>query len=701
MHTLPVSWKKVLMSFVLAAMACVVSADAVAEEHPREREEQSGNVEEITIIGSCERFRVPVEMTAATAVPDAAAMLERIPGADVNRNGPLSGIAQYRGLFGDRLNVVVDGVPVVPVGPNHMDAPLSYISRQRLESLEIHRGIAPVSAGLETLGGAILVSSDKGSFADGDALEFHGDLRSSAASVNEGYGAGGLVSLASDRNRLYVGASTESGDDVEFTDGTVKPTRHRREIYDLGYGLRVGDHNLGLDYRRLDTGRTGTPALPMDIQFVETDVVSANYQGKAGDSVFEARLFWSDGEHEMDNFTLRTPMNPAKRRLTVADGRASGLSLAATKPMGGHYLRLGVDGDRSAHDADIENPDDREFFVVNFNDASRNRYGLWAEWIGRPAPGWQLEAGLRYNQIETNADEVATSMGMAAKVLQERFNSADRSITDHNFDWVLQGNYELWPSLVLEAGAARKTRSPSYQERYLWLPLKSTGGLADGKNYVGDIDLEPEVSHEIEFGLEWNDRGLRLSPRAFYRTVDDYIQGTPATDAEVLQVSRMMGDPAPLQFSNVEAELYGADVAWSAAMGDHWLLDGTVGYVRGKRRDIDDDLYRIPPFNGLLALTYETVKWALTVETEVYLRQDDVSATNDEGPTGGYALMNVRGNRELGGGVELTFGVNNVFDRRYADHIGGVNRAGDGDVGVGKRLPGLGVNAYLALRRTW
>ena len=77
------------------------------------------------------------------------------------------------------------------------------------------------------------------------------------------------------------------------------------------------------------------------------------------------------------------------------------------------------------------------------------------------------------------------------------------------------------------AKAARKTRSPHYLERFAWLPLEVTAGLADGNNYVGDVDLDPEISYEVELGLDWRGSALFVAPRAFYRNVDDYIQGVP------------------------------------------------------------------------------------------------------------------------------------------------------------------------------
>lgn len=88
-------------------------------------------------------------------------MAEKLPGASVNRNGPLTSIAQYRGLFGDRVNTLVDGVRISQAGPNSMDSPLSYIAASQLDNLTLYRGIAPVSSGIETIGGTIEASKNR------------------------------------------------------------------------------------------------------------------------------------------------------------------------------------------------------------------------------------------------------------------------------------------------------------------------------------------------------------------------------------------------------------------------------------------------------------------------------------------------------------------------------------------------------------
>lgn len=71
--------------------------------------------------------------------------MPQAPGANVNSNGPITGIPQYRGMYGPRIATSLDGNQLAPAGPNWMAPPISYAVSAQLESLEIYRGLAPVS----------------------------------------------------------------------------------------------------------------------------------------------------------------------------------------------------------------------------------------------------------------------------------------------------------------------------------------------------------------------------------------------------------------------------------------------------------------------------------------------------------------------------------------------------------------------------
>jgi iron complex outermembrane receptor protein len=637
--------------------------------------------------------------------PGTAELLKRTPGANVNFNGPLTGITQYRGMFGNRMNVLVDGLHINSGGPNSMDPPLHYMPRPRVEGLEIFRGIAPVSSGLETIGGTIMAHSKRGEFSEGENFELSGYVDGGGQSVDKGYSAGGIATLSNNRHLIELGGSREKGDDTDFGDGTIADTAYDRNTYDLGYGFRSDSQEMGIRYLHNDTNETGTPALPMDIIFFDSDFINGDYHADIGDMSLDAKLGYSKIDHQMNNFELRAPPpDQARYRFTNADSRGWTYTLKALKPLAMGNVNFGIDGNLAQHNATIFNPNNSNFFVQNFNDVNRDRWGVFTEWRSRYAGAWGSELGLRYTRVDMEAGQVDGTPAQTPggpQVLRDRFNNAKRDITDNNIDAVVKINYQLRPDLKAELGLARKTRSPSYQESYLWLPLQATGGLADGNNYVGNLELDPELAYQVELSLNWQTRDLYLIPHIFYRRVNDYIQGTPVSDPVVLAVSTANGDPSPLQFNNVEAEFYGVDLEAGYALTESWHADALLSLVRGERRDIDDNLYRIAPPNATVAMSYIQPRWSASVEGEFYAKQDKVSQTNEETPSAGYGLLNLFGQYTLYEAhrttTTLRAGIDNVLDKTYQPHLNGTNRVRNSDVPVGERQPGPGRNFYARL----
>jgi iron complex outermembrane receptor protein len=346
------------------------------------------------------------------------------------------------------------------------------------------------------------------------------------------------------------------------------------------------------------------------------------------------------------------------------------------------------------------------FYVDNFNDVERDRYSAYVENDYAFSAQSKVKTGVRVSHVKTDAGNVDSSMAMMnanVATLRDNFNNSDLSQQDTLLDlaWVL--THALSDTLDVELGLARKQRAPSYQERYLWLPMQSTSGLADGNNHVGNVDLDPETAYQLELGLDWHTPKAGFSPRVFYHHINDYIQGTAATDMAVVMVSTMMGgDATPLEFNNVDAKLYGFDANWYASLTPNWQLDGTISYVRGKRRDTSDNLYRIAPLNARTQLSYNQPTWRVGLETVMMAAQHDVSSENEEEETSGYTLFNLLASYSATQQVKLNAGINNLFDRSYQDHLAGYNRNNTAtDVAVGERLYGLGRSAYVNVSLSW
>ncbi len=664
--------------------------------------------------------------TQAYVPADTAMMLGKVPGANVNKNGALTGIVQYRGMFGTRVNVQLDGLNVAPAGPNWMDPPLSNIPSQFLDSLTVVRGVSPVSAGSETIGGTVSAKSKRIRFGDSGAFEASGELLGGYESANDGWSAGALLGTANQRQRIQFQGSWDDADNLRAGEGDeLIPSGYRRKSWALGYGARKGAHVVDVTYQHNRVDDSGTPALPMDIVFLDGDLYNLEYAGSLGIFELEGRLHYQATDHRMDNYSQRAPMRMANgmamRRFATTDSSDWAWDLRASTDMAGGLLSFGVDGWLARHGADIFSPDNAGFHVENYKDIERDRLGLFGEWEGEFGKGWNLLAGLRYTHVHSDAGAVsAQGLGMTQPLvdnLVSGFNSGDRSRDDDMLDLAVKLGRALSETTTVELGLGIKNRAPSYQERYLWLPLESTAGLADRRTYIGNPDLDPETAYQIDLGLNWKGHGAYLTPRIFYKRVNDFIQGTPLTEGAAPSYRRRVGNAikgnnfctdnpgapfcVPLRFTNVDAEFQGFDAGFGMRFNPHWSVDGSISYVRGKRRDISDNLYRIAPLNGTLALSYRRTNWSVTTEGVFYAAQDDVSKTNAEQATPGYGIVNLLGSYRIGNDLMVYAGVNNLFDRRYSDHLAGYNRVSadangePSDLAVGERIPGAGRSLFI------
>ena len=123
--------------FLLATLVFSISYSETVYSGEENVSEDVASITEIVVIGEIINPGVVGIMPTQGGINDAAALLKQVPGANVNSNGPLSGIAQYRGLFGDRINVSSDGASYKSACANAMDAPLSHVPSSLTDVLTI------------------------------------------------------------------------------------------------------------------------------------------------------------------------------------------------------------------------------------------------------------------------------------------------------------------------------------------------------------------------------------------------------------------------------------------------------------------------------------------------------------------------------------------------------------------------------------
>lgn len=693
--------KTVLLSTITSSTLSF-SSSALADEAP----DSMGELEVITITNQRHHGLESLKGYAQgyTSAPDLADWLTSVPGANINRNGPVTGIAQYRGLYGDRVATSLDGHPVIGAGPNAMDTPLSYSTPLIVDSMTVYRGVAPVSAGINTLGGAIEVNMRKAETTNAKGTELTGDVQAGYRSNNQAKTLSAVTNIASGDVAILLYGNSQTGDSMESGEGIeISPTDFDK--VQLGGDIRYkkNENEIGLTYHYTDTGESGTPALPMDIEYIESHRITIDGAFSLSEWQGEWQLGYLDADHGMTNFLMRENTDPSSYRRNNATAETSDFKIKLTKAFSFGELAFGVDGYFATHDSVITNPNNMMFEVVNFNDVEDNRYGIFTQWQNQFSDT-NVQLGVRLKRAESNAGEVNSSMrmmanmmGMLAGDLQDDFNNAERKVSDNNVDIALNTQTKLTNNLSFSAGVGLKNRAPSYQERYLWTPMEATGGLADGHTYIGDINLKSETAYQLDLGLNYQDESFMIAPHIFYQSIDDYIQGTPLEMEDMtarMMANMMAGDTNPLKFSNVDAKLYGIDLNSYYNVTDAIQLSTIVSYVQGERRDIDDNLYRIAPLNGQVDVSYNAESWMVKASLVMATKQSDVSVTNNEQETSGYGVVNIDAQYFFNNDLALRLGVDNILDKNYQNHLGGYNRVKGTDIAVMSRLPSEGVSAW-------
>lgn len=644
-------------------------------------------------------------MPEQIALPaDATTIAARVPGGAFFGNGALSGQLSYRGLAGQRVLGRINGQRFASGGPNAMDPPFHYAPSVLVERIDVARGVAQVSQG-PSLAGAVNAQLFETDFAAGEKLSPDLRVTSQYRSVDNSYAIGALAGVSNENWRFGVIASREEGEDYDFPGGTATGTSFERNLYGAHAGFQTDTGEIFLEYRRSETDPTGNPPFALDIVFFDTDFVQGGFRGEIADDVhLSLRLGHVAVRHLMDNQTTRNPVAPPNRaRATFADADTSTAELSVRFGQDNSFIEIGADVELTDKFVTITNPFNDAFSIQAQPDFDAERIGAFAQW--RSALGdMQFELGARFDSVQHNAGipQLGSAVPMGPRVLAAAFTAADRDVRQTTVDgvfraWMPMG--DITPRVTL----ARKQRVASLLERFGWLPTEASFGLADGNIYVGNLGLDPETAWIAELGFDYDSDAFSIRPTAFYRRVDDFIQGVPfdntigVIDSPVEMIAAMNGDSTPLRFGNVDAELFGIDFDFALRPVDRIELSGTASYVRGKRRDANDDLYRIPPANLRLSASYQGDGFSFGAELFATADQNDVAAFNEEQSSEGYAVIGLFARYAVSRNIAFEAGVENLFDEFYQPHLAGRNRFGASDVPLLERLPGAGRGVWARI----
>ncbi|HLQ86005.1 MAG TPA: TonB-dependent hemoglobin/transferrin/lactoferrin family receptor [Salinisphaeraceae bacterium] len=565
-----------------------------------------------------------------------------------------------RGLSGDRLLVLVDGVRQdFPSG--HLTQ--TFIDPELIETVEVERGPASVLWGSGALGGVVSVRTKDAADLLADDEDFGARAHVGYESAGQGWLTGGAVyGRLNDHVDALFQYDRRSNEDLKLGNGRRLPhSAYRRNSALAKSTLHLAPGNsLQLSYRRLrlDGQSPNNPAEPVSSRNSLLDREVAVDVGRA-----EWRLLPESMLVDLKAGLSYTRTEVDERQRTVAthknidvDGYA--MDVANTSRFdfglaGRHALTYGIDAN---HERVGASENGRP--MNSIPDAKRLLAGVFIQDEIKWTEAWKTTLGLRYDRYKSDADRAG--------------------LEDHDDDALSVQAGLLWQAsdwLQLYASYAEAFRAPSLTELY------ATGTHFGANHFVPNPALKPERAANKEFGLRSHWQGLfmaddrlkfkasvfRNDVRDFIDTVvttvplppPDYIGGT--TRSENVTDARLQGFEAELEYTI-----------------DAWFIALSYGQTRGNNKtdhqplaDVAADTWVVRA--GVTALPWDgRITWRMT-HAEA---QNRVPSGGDVEPTPAYTVHDLLTSWHPTPDLRVEFGIGNITNRSYRRHNSALEEAG-------------------------
>jgi iron complex outermembrane recepter protein len=593
---------------------------------------------------------------------DGASFLKNIPGFNVIRKGGTDGDPVLRGLAGSRLNVLLDGAEFHGGCGQRMDPPTAYVFPEVYDKVTVIKGPQTVRYGNGNLAGVVLFDREAKSIIESGV---QGVASVMAGSWDRLDVMGEVTAGTPD---FYVrGSGTYSdSDDYEDGDGSKVHSAFNRKSVNIMGGW-TPDPNTRLELSAVRSEAEAAYAdRAMDGVIFDRDGYGIKFEKKRISDVLrkvEAQYNYNYIDHVMDNYSLRNKLPAANYMWNNPDRETKGLRASADLGFGPALLTVGVDRQENEHTlrtysgATLVSVESRS----RVKDLSATTTGAFGELTYALAETQRVVGGVRYDRY--SADRYNATTGAA-------IGDADESLAGG----FLRYEHDLSTAATAYVGLGRGQRAMDH-----WEATTYNGILANRQ-------LDPETNNQLDAGLLWRAGDVSASVSAYYSKIDDFVlthshlasagigvcpTGTPTT-----------GTGATATYNcafNVDATRYGleADTAWRFV--NNWTLRGGYAYVRADNDSMNVALAQTPPQELRLGLDYAAGPISVGGLVRMVDKQDRVHVGYgsivglDIGETSGFATLALNGSYRVSKMVLVSAGVDNVFDRSYAEHI---SRAG-------------------------
>ncbi|WP_304717366.1 TonB-dependent receptor domain-containing protein [Neisseria viridiae] len=677
--------------FLLLPLAAALSqawAAPVAEE--------TAELSPVTVTGTQQQKANTVKFNPkATLQPlpagDGADLLQSVPNMSIIRKGGSSGDPLFRGLGGSRLAINADDQFVYGGCSNRMDPPTSYIHPSTFDEVVVTKGPQTVTQGMGLISGSVHFVRKDPTFHE-QPYSFNGSTtlgNSGRRDASFEVGAGGKYGYA----RLNV--SHNESDDYKDGAGNRVHSNFKRDGQMVQLGVTPTENTTIAGTYERSRGKAAYADRMMDGSKFDRDAWNVRISQRNITpwlSEIEARYGSSEIDHVMDTYSLR-PVGMMGKAAINPKRRTDTGNLKATFDWDNVNLQTGIDYMRDRH---TERNGNENYASSPFKPTqSFDQLGGFAEAAWQRTDKQKLIAGLRHDQVtgtyETKAD--SDPLKKTKYPLTSGFFRFEQTT----------GNTKYY------AGLGIAQRAPDYWER-----KKSE-------------NLRKETNRQLDAGLIWNSGNWHVSASVFAGKVDDFIivetkpmmmhhaagsttahshmahhhaghagSHTPAAPATgghpgshaptAPATGGHSGTPAAgghsghhhgadLSARNIDAIRLGGEIEVKWQFAPNWSIASNLAYTYGKNRTDGKPLAQTPPLEWNNTLAFDNGKfsagalWKVVAKQNRYAKGQGNIIGQDIGASAGFGVLSVNAGWKFNKYATLQGGVDNVFNKTYAEFV--------------------------------
>lgn len=671
-----------LSSVLLLVQGCILFANAHAETR-LEDDSKSNNtfesdVERISITASPFRTHVNDSASAIEVLAgdekaryqshSLGATLEKMAGVSNVATGGQSGKPVLRGLSGDRIRILLDGVPQdhQQYGVRHPPNVDPFLA----ERIDVVKGPMSVLYGADAMGGVVNLISRPLVLNSGVSELTRATLFSQYQSDNNQRSLYFDADAAYNNWGGYLGFGRTEADNFstpniltfpENTSGTAPLFSGEIPFTDfkvrdfataIGYANDTFESTLRYTFWANDQNYLQQNGQPTGQFLTNHNLLLDNAYQINENWLFKSRLSWQKNLRDAGTGIAYQALEDNNIDLSLELNRYQGRFSLVHEAIGGWQGEFGldvVDKQQRTHVGDL------------IPDAKSNSYSVFA-FEQQESGKWITEIGLRFDHIRQQADLSALESD------SRHWNALSGSL---GITWQFADNWLATTHL------ARGFRAPSVFDLYA---RGVHGGIAAYQQ--GNPLLEEEYSFNKDVGIRYFTQRINFSFIVFHNTIDEYIYQARKTELHApsgLPIHELRQGDARLLGSEIEAQLQ---------LTDRIKLLANFTKINSKLKGVNTELPLLPADKLHAEMLWQPEKLLIFEAAELYLNAQYYAHKQSAGvyepfsqydklpfgtaSTPAYTLWNLGIKGELNtfsSPLVLRLSVNNLFDKAYSNFL--------------------------------